>query len=178
MYAVYYYNHIIGKLNRYTALVSNPLIEATRDVAGSAMIVAWGEDIELEFTKFALSRLNGSLSNPRAAFHVIYMPIPTSVKPKFQYTYMHRSMKYPILVPRLNQAKPMFWILLDPFDVETWILFSVMMLIVATFRTYCSRRYTPRQFLRSLQDVLLCAVLGTPILFYRQLEQINGARHV
>lgn len=103
---------------------------------------------------------------------LFYTQFRTEFLRNYQFVYMHQTLQLRILVPRLNELLSMIAVMVDPFDVETWTLYGAMILTAAVFRFCCARRFTLRQFIQSIQDVVACTILNRSIRLHRQLEQL------
>nr|NP_001345538.1 ionotropic receptor 114 [Aedes aegypti] len=173
-WTVYYYDNLHETHNHWTTLDTNPLNEAVHDLAGAIFLAGMQNEMEQMFVEFVVSEMNATHREGRAStrYGLIYTYLMFTYGMQNQLIFMHRTSCYRVLVPRLDEPKAIISVLVDPFDIETWMTYGTMILVVTLFRTVCTRRWHCRQYLRSLQDVIACVILGSPIDFHQDLEQL------
>lgn len=172
-FGVYYHGHSLE--HRWTQLTMNTQTRTFRDMAGSGLMSTVNNEDERLFARFVAAEMNATLDlgNDRSSRACIfYSQLLTEPFPNSQLIYMHRTSGLRALVPKLDERLPMISVMVDPFDVETWTLYGAMILTVAFFRMCCSRRFTLRQYFRSIQDIASCLVQSLPIRFHRLVEQV------
>nr|NP_001345787.1 ionotropic receptor 113 [Aedes aegypti] len=169
---VYHYNHFLRKQNQWMTLDSNPMIEAARDLNGFEFVADSNNAMEETFAEFITTNINATPVQHARSIGLLYSHQMFVFGRLFNHIYMHRTAGLRVVVPRLLQAKPMIFVLVDPYDIETWMTYGVMILASAFLRMFCSQRYGFQQYVTSLQDIIACVVLSSPITFYRLLEQL------
>nr|NP_001345558.1 ionotropic receptor 116 precursor [Aedes aegypti] len=172
--AIRYYNRFRKLHYEWETLEYNPLIEATRDLVGSPIDVKGYTRMDLVFIDFLVVNMNATsnasrVTNIGMAFtHSIY-----EYGGFFHQIYMHQTTGLQILVPKLDEPKPMISVLVDPFDFDTWLMCGAVILATAFLRMCYSRRCTVWQYLRSVQDIVACSIVSTPLSYHRLLERFN-----
>nr|NP_001345774.1 ionotropic receptor 117 precursor [Aedes aegypti] len=169
-----HYNRYRKQYSQWTTLKHNPFIEATRDLAGSLMAVKGYTSSDLMFIDFLVANMNATIGEVRGykiGFAILYRIFDYGSM--YHQMYMHQTKGIQALVPVLHEPKPMISILVDPFDVETWIVIGVTILATASLRLFYSRRYNVWEYLTSVREIVANSIESSPLLFYRQLERFN-----
>lgn len=119
---IYYYNRYTKTLSEWVDLRIDPLLAATKNIAGFTLVTEEKLPVDMNFMTLTAAQLNGTVKfGVSGDLFLMYIPVylPLNYVEIFYLIYLHRIEKVSVLVPRLNRKIPLIFILTDPFDLPS-----------------------------------------------------------
>lgn len=167
---MFHYIQYLKQLNKYDGS-GDPIFESTRNLAGSSVAHIYGQELDEQFFKMVVRMMNSTFDYGGFMFAYAEEGDLRDVTTTTNLVYMHRDTNYRVLVPKLNQAVPWVYVLTDPYDIYTWMMFFNAVISVALFRSILSIKFSVRVLVRSISNIFGTVILGTQIEFKNEIER-------
>lgn len=171
---MFHFNQFSNQLNKYDGF-GDPIFESTKNLAGSSVAHVYGQELDDHFFKMTSRLLNSTFNYEGLLFIYEDEDELEGVTRSTNLVYMHQDTNFRLLVPRLNRPVPWVYVLTDPFDIYTWVMFIIAIFAVALLRSIISHKMTVQILMHNVASIFGTLILGSQIQFRSELEkQIVG----